>query len=105
MTSEDPHPVVVVALEGDKAWINLNGANVDLPVAELEGDPENGDVGSKFSRKFAKGDISLLVKYELLSRYVIGDLGCTRTEYRVVIEISDGRTMQIITPESYGEGC
>jgi hypothetical protein len=104
-TSVDRDPIVVVSLEGDRAWINLKGTNVDLRLAAMKGVPGNTDVGNRFSRRFEKDKISLLVQYEVLSSSVSQEMGCTRTEYRVIIELSSSQAKEHIEPESYGEGC
>jgi NADPH:quinone reductase-like Zn-dependent oxidoreductase len=74
------------SLEGDRAWINFKGTNVELPLAALEGDPDNTNRGNRFSRRFERDVMSLLVQYEVLSSSVNQEMGCTRTEYRVKIE-------------------
>lgn len=104
-TSLDSDPIVVVSLEGDRAWINLKGTNVDLPLVTLEGVPDNTNPGNRFSRRFETDSISLLVQYEVLSSFVSQEMGCTRTEYRVNIELSSSQAKEHIEPESYGEGC
>jgi len=92
-------------LEGDRAWINLEGSNIDLPLVELEGTPDNTEIGSSFKRKFARGEIGLVVRYEVLSNSTVPDLGCSRTEYILDIEFVRGEVEENIKPESYGEGC
>lgn len=104
-TSTDSNPIVVVSLEGERAWINLKGTNVDLPLAVLEGDSSNTKVGNRFYRKFTKDDLSLLIQYEVLSGFAIQEMGCERTEYRLSIELSGSHIKERIEPESYGEGC
>lgn len=104
-TSEDRDPIVVVSLEGDRAWINFKGTNVELPLAALEGDPDNTNGGNRFSRRFERDGMSLLVQYEVLSSSVNQEMGCTRTEYRVEIDLSSGQAKEHIEPRDYGEGC
>jgi hypothetical protein len=104
-TSEDRDPIVIVSLEGDRAWINFQGTNVELPLAALEGVPGNTSTGNRFSRRFERGDIRLLIQYEVLSSSVNQEMGCTRTEYRVSIELSSSEAKEHIEPRDYGEGC
>jgi hypothetical protein len=104
-TSLDRDPIVVVSLEGDRAWINLKGVNVELPLVAVEGVSDNKNLGNRFSRRFEKDSVSLLVQYEVLSIFGIQEMGCTRTEYRVSIELSGSQAKEHVEPESYGEGC
>jgi hypothetical protein len=101
----DQDPIVVISLDGERAWINLKGASVELPLAALEGVADNTSAGNSHSRRFTKDNISLLVKYEVLSSFVSQEMGCERTEYRVSIELSSRQGKESIEPESYGEGC
>jgi hypothetical protein len=104
-SSLDKDPIVVVSLDGERAWINFRGTNIELSLARLDGAPGNTTAGSSFSRRFVKSDIILLVQYEVLSSNVIADMGCERIEYRLSIEVSNRQVKERIEPESYGEGC
>lgn len=103
--SLDRDPIVVISLDGEKAWINLRGTNVELPLAALEGVSDNTNVANSFSRRFAKNNLSLRIKYEVLSSSTNQEMGCTRTEYRISIKVSSSQGTEHIEPESYGEGC
>lgn len=104
-TSLDRDPIVVVDLDGQKVWINLKGRDIEIPLEELEGDPDNVEVGNKFSRKFRKNDVSLLLQYEVLSSFTNQEMGCQRTDYRLSIDLSSNYGGERVEPESYGEGC